>query len=230
MRHLFWSAFPTLVVLAIAGHPVSSQTIPSTFEYLEKRQEVGGYFGTMSAGTGRFGFGPDGGMAYGARYAVELSGPLAFEARSGFVDGRRQVVDPSRLPGEQIIGEVDSQILTTDVGFRFTFTGRRSWRGFAPFLTAHAGIAMDMLDTSSLDQTLLPADVFDFGNSFLGSLGLGTRWFVTDAIAARVDGRFSLWKLDTPPGFSEPDRGFENVADGEWVSGNTLTLTLLYRW
>lgn len=230
MRHPFASASLTVVALALASHPVASQTIPSAFEYLEDRQEIGAYFGTMSAGTGRFGFGPDGGAAYGAQYAVELSGPLGFEARSGFVDGHRQVVDPSRLPGEQIIGEVDSQILTVDVGFRFTFTGRRSWHGFAPFLSAHAGIAMDMLDTSSLDETLLPADVFDFGNSFLGSMGLGTRWFVTDRIATRFDARFSLWKLDTPPGFSDPDRGFEDVSDGEWVSGNTLTLTLLYRW
>lgn len=230
MRHLFSSAFVAATALALAGHSVSAQNIPSAFEYLEDRQEIGPYFGVMSAGTGRFGFGPDGGNVYGARYAVELSGPLSFEAHSGFVDGHREVVDPSRLPGEQIIGEVDSQILTVDAGFRFTLTGRRSWHGVAPFISAHAGVAVDMLDTSSLDQTLLPADVFDFGTSFLGSLGIGTRWFVTDRIAARFDGRFSLWQLDTPPGFSEPNRGFENVSDGEWVSGKSLVVTLLYRW
>ncbi|MDX1494399.1 MAG: hypothetical protein R3253_10095, partial [Longimicrobiales bacterium] len=166
MRHPLASASATLAALALLCVPLTAQTVPSPFDYLEERQEIGPYFGLLSADRGRFDFGPDGGMIYGARYAIELSGPLAFEARSGFVDGTRLVVDPSRLPGEQIVGEVDSQILTVDAGFRFTFTGRRSWHGLAPFLSANAGIAIDMLDTSSLDETLLPADVFDFGNSF----------------------------------------------------------------
>lgn len=215
---------------ALLSFPLAAQSVPSPFEYLEARQEIGPLFGVMSAGEGRFDFGPSGGALYGARYAIELSGPLALEARTGIVDGERKVVDPSRLPADRIIGEVDSRILLVDAGFRFTFTGRRSWHGLAPFLSADAGIAIDLLDTSSLDQTLLPPDVFDFGNSFFGTLGLGTRWFVTDAVAARLDGTFSLWKIDTPPGFSDPERGFENVADGQWIAGNSLTLTLLYRW
>ena len=211
-------------------YPGRAQTIPSPFEYLERRQEVGLFFGPMSAGTGRFDYGPSGGWAYGARYAVELTGPLSFEGMTGVVDGERKVVDPSRLEGDRVIGESDTAILLVDAGLRFTFTGRRSWHRLAPFLSLGGGIAIGLSDESQLDETLLPADVFDFGNSFHGILGAGTRIFLTETLAARVDGIFSLWKIDTPPGFSEPERGFENVSDGEWVAGQTLTLTLLYRW
>lgn len=230
MRHPLSSVPAAVAALFLLSPPTAAQTIPSPFEYLERRQEIGPFAGVMSVDEGRFGFGPSGGPVYGLRYAIELAGPLALEGLGGIVDGTREVVDPSRLPGDRIIGEVDSRQLLIDAGFRFTFTGRRSWHGLAPFISAGAGIAIDLLDTSVVDERLLPEDVFDFGNSFFGTLGAGTRWFVSESIAARFDGTFSLWKLDTPTGFDNPERGFENVSDSEWVSGSSFTVTLLYRW
>ena len=41
---------------------------------------------------------------------------------------------------------------------------------------------------------------------------------VKDRIAVRMDGTFSLWKVSTPPGFSDPVRGFEAVEQGEDVA------------
>jgi hypothetical protein len=230
MRPPLSSLCAAVVALSLFSFPAVGQSIPSAFEYLERRQEIGPVAGIMSADGGRFGFGPSGGPVFGLRYAIELTGPVALEGLGGVVDGTRDVVDPSRLPGDRIIGEVDSRQLLVDAGFRFTFTGRRSWHELAPFIAAGAGIAIDLLDTSVVDERLLPADVFDFGNSFFGTLGLGTRWFVTESIAARVEGTFSLWKLDTPTGFDTPERGFENVSDSEWVAGNAVAITLLYRW
>ncbi|MDH3270254.1 MAG: hypothetical protein OEN56_02915 [Gemmatimonadota bacterium] len=227
---------PSSALAAIAAvgfllpRSAAGQSIPSPFEYLERRQEIGVYVGTMSAGEGRFDYGPSGGLLYGTRYAIELSGPLSLEGLLGAVDGSRNVVDPGRVEGDRVIGEVDSRILLIDAGFRFTLTGRRSWHGLAPFISLGGGIALDLKDRAQLEEILLPEDVYDFGSSFIGTIGLGTRWFLTESIAARADGTFSLWKIDTPPGFSDPDRGFEDVADGEWINGTSLTLTLLYRW
>ncbi len=61
-------------------------------------------------------------------------------------------------------------------------------------------------------------------------MGTGTRVFLTDRIALRGDGLFSIWQIDTPPGFSDPERGFENVEESQWMSGLSFSLTLLYRW
>lgn len=230
MRLSLSGATASLAALLLLVSPVRAQTIPSSFEYLERRQEIGPFIGGMTAGTGRFEFGPSGGMTYGTRYALELTGPLALEGTAGLVDGDRDVIDPSRVEGDRVIGQSSTRLFVVDAGLRFTFTGRRSWHKLAPFISLGGGLVMDMKGPSQLDATLLPADVFDFGNSFHGLLGAGTRIFITDALAARVDGIFSLWKIDTPPGFSDPDRAFENVADGEWVAGKTLSLTLLYRW
>lgn len=226
------SSLPAAVagLFLLVAAPASAQSIPSPYEYLERRQEIGPFVGQMSAGTGRFGYAPSGGLLYGGRYAIELSGPLSFEGLVAGTRTTREVVDPSRVEGDRILGEVDTPIMLIDVGFRFTLTGRRSWHGLAPFIAAGGGLAIDMGDKAGLDERLLPEDVFDFGNSFVGTIGGGTRWFLTERIALRADGIFSLWKVDTPPGFSDPDRDFENVSDGEWLAGTSYTLTLLYRW
>ena len=103
MRPSLSSAAFGVAALFMTASPALAQTIPSVYEYLEARQEAGPFVGPMVAGEGRFGFGPSGGLVYGARYGIELTGPLAFEAMTGLVDGERQVVDPSRLEGDRVV-------------------------------------------------------------------------------------------------------------------------------
>lgn len=212
--------------------PASShaQTIPSHFTYIERKQEVGPYVGYMSAGSGRFGYGPTGGPVFGTRYGIELSGPMSFEGVIGIVGGTRTVIDPGRDEGDRDIGEADVSIATIDARLKFSFAGERAWKGISPFLTVGGGIAFDVGSPSTFDETLLAEDVFDFGTSFFGTMGLGTRWFISEAVALRADGVFSLWKIDTPPGFSDPSRGFLGVPEGEWLWGTSLNVALLYRW
>ena len=231
MRPSF-STLGTVLVTALVCAPntVDAQNIPSPYEYLERRQELGVFSGWVSFEEGRFGYGPSGGMPFGARYGIELSGPLGFEGTATVIDGTRDVVDPGRVEGDRVIGQADALMTIVDARLRFTFTGRRSWHDLAPFFVAGGGIALDLASESDLDSQLLPEDVFEFGSSFFGNFGLGTRWFVTDRVALRGEGTFSLWKIDTPPGFSDPERDFGEVEDGEWLRGTWLTLTLLYRW
>lgn len=218
------------VFAALTPAPAHAQTIPSPYSYVERRQEAGAFVGVMDAARGRFGFGPAGGMVYGARYGLELSGPISLEGVARLVDGTRDVVNPGRVEGDRIVGEADALMGTVDARLKFSFTGQRAWHGLSPFIVAGGGIALDLAGSSEAEAGLEPADVFDFGTSFFGTAGLGTRWFLTDRIAARVDGIFSLWRLDTPPGFSDPARGFESVPESEWARGLTVTLSLLYRW
>ena len=223
------SIAPVALLLAVPAWG-AAQTIPSAFEYLEERQELGVFAGVMSVDAGRFGYGPSGGPIFGVRYGIELSGPLSFEAVVGYVDAERDVIDPGRPEGDRVIGQASGDVGTIDARFKFSLPGRRSWHGFSPFLAAGGGVALNMAASSELDDVLLPEDVFEFGTSFFGTVSAGTRWFVTDKITARVDGTFSLWKIDTPPGFSDPERGFLGVEDGEWLAGQSISLSLLYRW
>jgi hypothetical protein len=139
-------------------------------------------------------------------------------------------VNPGRVAGDQVVGEGDVLLTEIDAHLRFSFVGARAWHGLSPFLTFGGGLVMDVADAPQEEAGLEAADVFDFGTSFIGTAGLGTRWFLTDRFALRFDGSFSLWSVDTPPGFSDPTRGFENVEESEWLSGLSFGVALLYRW
>lgn len=224
--------FTTILVATGLSYPalVGAQTIPSPYTYLGERQEVGVFGGTVSTGTGRFGFGPKGGPVMGLRYGIELSGPMSLEGVTQLIEGKRDIVDPGRVEGDRIIGTADDPVLTIDGRLKFSFPGRRAWHHLSPFVTFGGGIAIDMGSSATLDEILLAEDVFDFGTSFYGTMGAGTRWYMTSRFTLRADGIFSLWKIDTPPGYSDPARGFESVEDGQWVAGTGFTVALLWRW
>lgn len=231
MRPRLW--YPLALVLALTLGSVTGaagQSIPSPFRFIEGRQEVGVFGGVVDSQTGRFGFGPKGGLMYGGRWGIELAGPVSLEGVATLVDGTRDIINPGRVEGDRVVGEADVLLSAFDARFKFTLTGDRSWHRVAPFIVAGGGIVLDITGDSPADEQLEAPDRFDFGNSFYGTTGLGTRFFVTDRLALRLDGTFSLWKIDTPPGFSDPARGFESVEEGEWVRSLGLTLSTLIRW
>ena len=229
------SAFPALIVVlhALSLFEVSeaqAQVIPSAYTYVEERQEAGLFAGFRNAARGRFGYGPPGGQLLGARYGIALAGPLSLEGIVGTMHGMRDIINPGRPEGDRVIGEGDVLLTTIDARLKLTATGNRSWHGLSPFMVFGGGIAFDLAGASAAEELLEPEDVFEFGKSFFGTLGLGTRWFVTDRVALRTDGVFSLWQLDTPPGFGGTLYGFEDVAENEWVRALSLTATLMFRW
>ena len=228
-------AFQILATLVLGttlstASPVVGQAIPSPYSFIEAKQDFGLFAGYMSAKTGRFGYGPSGGQLYGGRYGLQLAGPMSLEGVAGIVSGTRDVVDPRRAEGDRIIGEGDVLITTIDARLKFSATGDRAWHSLSPFVVFGGGVAFDLESPPEQDAILESRDVFEFGTTFFGTVGIGTRWFISNRFALRTDGTFSLWRLKTPPGFSDADRAFESVEDREWVRGLSISASLLYRW
>jgi hypothetical protein len=226
---------PGLVAAFVAGGlmrpgEASAQAVPSPYRFVEERQEVGVFAGYLDAATGRFGYGPAGGLWLGARYGLELAGPLSIEGVVGAVKGTRDIVSPARPEGDRVVGEGDALITTIDGRLKLSVTGARSWRGLSPFLVFGGGVAFDVADQPTSDALLESDEVFEFGTTFFGTAGIGTRWFVTRRLALRTDAIFSLWKLTTPPGFGDPQLALGPVAEGEWVRGLSITGSILFRW
>ncbi|MFQ5536055.1 MAG: hypothetical protein ACE5GJ_01265 [Gemmatimonadota bacterium] len=221
----------TALLVGVAAVPaLNAQEIPSPFKYVETKQEAGPMAGYVSFGTGRFGYGPKGGALFGARWGVRLSGPLSFETVASTVRGKRDVVDPGRVEGDRVIDEADVLLGLIDARLSFTFTGDRTWHDLAPFISAGGGMVFDLAGSDPADEKLQPGDRFNFGTGFLGTFSGGTRVDVSSGFSLRLESTFSLNKLDTPPGFSDPDRGFVNVEKGEWVQGVSFTLSGLIRF
>jgi len=214
----------------VAVGPAAAQTIPSPYAFVEERQEVGVFAGVANAGTGRFGFGPKGGLTYGVRYAVDLAGPLSLEGAVSFVDGTRDVVSPARPEGDRVIGEAEVLLTTIDVRLRLSATGARTWHGLTPFLLFGAGVAFDPAKASISEALLDPDELFDFGTKFTAMAGPGIRWSITRHLAVRSDLGLQLYQLKTPSGYGDPTLNLGPVAEGEWVSSLSYSASLLFRW
>jgi hypothetical protein len=228
------SILPVLhtVLLSVALAPLDgeAQTIPSPYRFVERKQESGLFAGLMSADRGRFGYGPGGGPIVGGRWGIELSGPLSLEGVATLLSGRRDVIHPGRVEGERKIGEAEQLLTMLEARLKFSLVGARAWHGLSPFIVAGGGIAFDLAGSAPDDGTLEPADVFEFGSSFIGTLGAGTRWFATDRVALRTDALFSLWEIPTPLGYADPARAFEAVAEKEWLRGLQVSVSAVVRW
>jgi hypothetical protein len=228
------AAFPALAVLTLVSlaSPEASrgQTIPSPYTFIEARQDAGIYAGYLHAGTGRFGYGPSGGTVLGARYGIQLSGPLALEGNLGMARGTRDVISPSLPESNRAVGSANVQLVLVDARLRLSATGARAWHGLQPFLTFGGGMTWDTKGKAPADDLVDPDEVFSFRPSFLGVVGVGTRWFVTRKYALRTDATFSLWKLHTPGGFGDPQFGFEAVSTSEWAQGLSITGSLFFVW
>lgn len=214
----------------LTPHRALAQTISSPYRFLEARQEAGPFIGTMSPGTGRFGFGPAPGIAIGGRYGVNLGGPFGLEGVVTYLPTERAMIDPGRNEGDMDVGDTASDVVMIDGRLRFSLTGDRAWHDLAPFVLAGGGFAFDVSGDNLDQETLLPDDRVEFGTSFVGILGGGIRWFPGDRFLVRADGILFIWQLKTPIGFSDPERGFEGVDEKEWVSGPSFSLGLGIRF
>jgi hypothetical protein len=215
--------------LLLAAPPLSAQTIPSPFRFIDSRKELGIYGGWITPGSGRFGYGPQPAFVTGARAGLEFGGPLSIELVLGAARTTRDIVNPAR-PTDRVIGETDMMLVGIDGRVKLSLTGQRTWHGLSPHLTAGAGIAGDLEGTSPLELELPEEDRFEFGTSFAAQMGGGMRWFPTQTLIVRAEALLHLWRLDAPDGFRDPERGFGDVGDSEWVQGGGFTLGVGYRF
>ena len=229
------AAIPALVAIlwaagALRAPEAAAQDISSPYRFIEERQEAGAFAGYLTAKTGRFGYGPSGGLWLGGRYGLELAGPLSIEGVVGLVSGTRDIISPGRPEGDRVVGEADVLLTTIDGRLKLSVVGRRAWRGLSPFLLAGGGVAFDVAEAPAAETQIESDEVFEFGPSFFGTVGIGTRWFITERFTLRTDAIFSLWKITTPAGFADQQFGFGPVAEAEWVRGLSITGSLLFRW
>jgi hypothetical protein len=221
---------PALVALLLPGGSLAGQTIPSPYRFIETAQEAGPFFGTLAASDGEIGLGPKGGPVVGARYGLDVSGPFGLEGAFSYTPTTRDVIDPRRAPADRVRGEADVSMFLAEARLRFSLTGRRTWHSLAPFLFAGGGGAFDAASAPEADLQLREEDRFDFGFAFLGVLGGGTRWLLSERFLMRAEAQLSLWQIPTPDGYQDEILDLGAVPTGEWANNGMFTLGVAYRF
>jgi hypothetical protein len=184
----------------------------------------------MATDAGRFGLGPASQTMVGARYGVEVSGPVALEGLATMSFGPRDVVNPNRVEGDRVVDEAEMRIIFLEARLRFNLTGRRTWNSIQPYAYVGGGAGFDTLGDQDEDFALEEEDRYSFGTQWTGNFGLGGRIILTERLLVRVDAGLRLYKVDIPGGWRDPERGFENVPEDEWVSGREISVGLGWRF
>ena len=219
-----------LLALLVGSAGLQAQSIPSPYRFVEKGQEAGVFAGHFSAAKDRFGLGPKSAPAFGARYAVGVSGALALEGLVTMSAAPRDVINPNRVEGDRVIEEAETLLTLLEARIRFALTGRRTWHGLQPFVLVGVGVGWDSQGAQAEDALLAEEDQFDFGTKFTGSFGGGFRYMLTDRFHIRGDATAMLYQIGVPDGFRETDLNFGDVAESEWVTSQMFTLGFAFRF
>jgi hypothetical protein len=169
-------------------------------------------FGYLGGNRGSVGVGLTNGATAGIRYDVQFG---AVGASLGLAYGRTKsfIADPKKDSVSRLSGPYDNGVVLADAGLQLVLTGRKTWRGFAPYIGGALGVAI---------ANTLPQDSsgYKFGTKFTLGPNAGLRWYPARRVSVRADFRILLWKLVYPVSYKVP-----NSIDGSRVLPVTASLT-----
>jgi hypothetical protein len=153
-------------------------------------------FGYLGGSRGSVGVGLSNGATGGIRYEPQFG---AMGASLGLAYGRTTsfVVDPTKDSLSRKSGPFDNTVVLADAGLQLVLTGRKTWRGFAPYVGGALGVAVGSTvarDTSG----------YKFGTKITLAPNAGLRWYPARRLSVRGDFRLLLWKLKYPVSYRVP--------------------------
>ena len=208
--------------LAVAPATAFAQNIPSSYEYIETRHSVGLFGGYLETDDGRLDVGPKPGPLAGARYDLNLAGPLYGGVDVGVVPTTRTVfARTANIPNPPLtsLGDANAVLVLVEPFLRLQVTGPRTWNRLAPYLLAFGGFAANVTPESSRESVITADQQFRFGPAFAAGGGLGTDFFVTERLSIRLDFRDKLWRISPPLGLTGTAE-----KESEWTHNFALTL------
>lgn len=211
---------------AQVGHPPGS----SPYRDIRARQTLTLTGGYLSGGAGKAGVGPTDGPLAGAELEFRLGRVVTLGFGLTVADLDRLVLDPTQLPDERVKATERQRVALADAGFAMVLTGGKTWRGLAPYVGATVGMAFG-------GDVPIDSSGFRFASHFHASPKVGFRWYLSDRIVFRAEGRDILWRLSYPQVFFIPPSGDPDappVLDPvttkrtEWTHHPTLMFSLGY--
>ncbi len=179
-------------VVAQVGH------LPDRSPYKDMRikQSISVMAGYLTGGRGTAGVGPSGGSLMGVRWDITVGAPTVAFLSIARADLVRNLVRPTEPEATRFFGTARQEVFIVDGGFDLILTGRKTWRGFAPYFGASLGAAFG---------GAVPEDsVFRFNSKFQVGPALGVRWHPTRRFHLRFETRDILWRVNYPDIFFLP--------------------------
>lgn len=179
------------------GHDPASSPYRD-LQYNQFLQITGGYIG--GAG-GRLGLGPHGGRVFTFRHDFLSDRPLSIGLGGGYATLDRSYANLETTVEEQRIrGPVSHRVILAEGVVQLNATGRKTWNGLAPYVSAGLGLAF-------AERVLADSSGYGFGTKFYFAPAIGVRAFITRRLFIRLEARAMFWNLSYPASYqtSDPD-------------------------
>ncbi|MCH8938144.1 MAG: hypothetical protein IH966_01875 [Gemmatimonadetes bacterium] len=184
------AVFQTTAALAQVGH------LPENSPYKDMRikQALVFYGGVMSGGEGNAGVGPTNGPVGGVRWEIAVGAPSILFLGLSMANLERPLVNPDDPPDTRFLDSANQRIVMVDAGLNFVLTGRKTWRGLAPYM----GVGFGMAFGGSVPEDL---SGYTFKTKFHIDPTIGIRFHPSPRFHFRIEGRAVFWRLNYPPRF-----------------------------
>ena len=187
---VFLAVFQTTTALAQVGH------LPENSPYKDMRikQALVFYGGVMSGGKGNAGVGPTNGPVGEVRWEIAVGAPSILFLGLSMANLERPLVNPDDPPDTRFFDSANQRIVMVDAGLNFVLTGRKTWRGLAPYMGVGFGMAFG---------GAVPEDLsgYTFKTKFHIDPTIGIRFHPSPRFHFRIEGRAVFWRLNYPPRF-----------------------------
>lgn len=200
----------------------------SPYHYIPGSRSVSLTAGYVWGDVGRAGVGPSNGMLISARADIRLSGAVGVTLNGGVLALERTVIAPQAPLTERNLGVHRQSVPFADLGLELLLTGRKTWRGFAPYIGGSIGVGVSQGVPEEQSG-------FSFGSKFFLVPNAGVRYHLSDRISLNMEMRDMVWRLSYPEKyFQVGEDGSASVLDTavhrnkEWTDHFVLTLGLAY--
>ena len=146
------------------------------------------------------GVGAQSGLAVGARFAVNLSGPLSLWVTGSYINSQRNVVDPSKSAATRVSGPIPYHLVSADLGVSLNLTGLKTWHGLAPYIGASFGIVAPTTTVTDPGGFTANANI-----TFVPTIGTHVRFSRT--VSLTIEARDYLMRYEWPLQYFFPTDG-----------------------
>ena len=216
---LFLLAFPVAPAMAQVGHDPAK----SPYRDIVGDQNLTAYASYFDGSGGTLGIGVHDGWMYGLRYQLRANRFISFGLGVSYgPDLQRNVVDPfAEDTASRITGPVPVSVWLPEALLQFNLTANKSWHRIAPY--AGLGLGAGFSSTAPNDS------IYRNSVRFVFTPYAGTRIFLADALAIRLEARMPLYKISYPNQYYE---GVEPIigTGGEWIASGWFLFGLSYNF
>lgn len=192
---LFLSLYPT-IPLSPAFAQVGHDPAGSPFRDITTTQSISLLYGRFAGARAVAPVSARPGPFAALRIESKLSGPLALYLTYGQAYSSRNQVNPGDTTN-RVTGPIDQTLSTGDLAIVLNLTGAKRWHAFGPYL----GVGFGLMNASP--NTADPGG-FRIGSNFIMVPTLGTRVFLGQSFALRLEARDYWLRYEWPLSYYSP--------------------------